>query len=92
MAEKHREHLINMLLEDRQAARMGKNPSAAVAASTRIADLLLSSDASTKQDKVHAVRIFVVHQNMCPVCKERTPIEDPQGTNNTHSPWDEDEE
>lgn len=84
----YRERVIDMLFEDRQNAKMKGNPSAAVAASTRIADLVLRSD-QEREKPINRVVVRIVHQVMCPHCKELGPIEDHAPGHKRDSDWEE---
>jgi hypothetical protein len=91
---KLRSDLINMLLTDREHALHNANPSAAVAASSRVVDLMLGrlsqDDELDRHEPVDKIRIIVVHQAVCPVCKEAGPITDAAPVQERRrSAWDE---
>jgi hypothetical protein len=73
---KLRGELVDMLLDDRRRALEAKNPSAAVTASSRIVDLMLGKFAEdvTTATPVTQLTHVIVHQVICPVCKERSAI------------------
>lgn len=70
---KLRRELIGMLLADRKSAIQQRNASAAITASTRIADLLLrqAEEEAAKAQPVTKLVHVIMHQRICPVCKER---------------------
>jgi hypothetical protein len=73
---KLRGELVDMLLDDRRRALEAKNPSAAIAASSRIVDLMLgkfAEDATTATPVTQLTHV-IVHQVICPVCKVRSAI------------------
>lgn len=75
--KKHRAKIIEYLLADRKAALEARNSSAAVQASTRLADLLLKDDEDARVAKpINRVVFAHVYQNMCPRCKELGPYLD----------------
>jgi len=72
---KVRSELVAMLMSDRAAALRHRNPSAAISASTKIADLLLNRMAEIENERpVTRLEHVIVHQILCPHCKELGPI------------------
>lgn len=99
--KKHRAKIVEMLLADRKAALEARNSSAAVQASTRLADLLLKDDEDARVTKpINRVATVIFHQIICPVCKEVGPITDVPPIADAPTPhpgraksgWDDDEE
>jgi hypothetical protein len=70
--------LVDMLLDDRRRALEAKNLSAAIAASGRIVDLMLGKFAEdvTTVTPITKLTHVIMHQVICPVCKERSEISD----------------
>ncbi len=69
---------LSMLVADREVALRERNASAAVTASTRIAELMLKQlDAEAKHSPpVATVITKVLHQVYCPHCREFGPLTD----------------
>ena len=96
-----RGELVDMLLDDRRRALQAKNPSAAIAASGRIVDLMLGKFAEdfTTATPITKIEQVIVHQVICPVCKERSavsatppPEAEPNAANPPASGWDDEPE
>jgi hypothetical protein len=98
MAGKHdklRAQLLDMLVSDRQFARAGGNPSAAVTASARIVDLLMERLAEeTAAQPISALTIEYTYASICPLCREKQALGGPMSEADRllprkHiSPWD----
>ena len=67
-----------MLLADRQSALRQRNASAAISASTKIADLLLrqAEEEAVKAAPITQLTHRIIHVTVCERCKERGAISD----------------
>ena len=75
---KLRRSIVEMLLSDRQAALRQRNPSAAISASTKIADLVLkeAEEQAAKHTPISKLTHRIIHVTVCERCKERGAISD----------------
>ena len=75
---KLRRSLVDMLLADRQSALRQRNASAAISASTKIADLLLrqAEEEAVKAAPITQLTHRIIHVTVCERCKERGAISD----------------
>jgi hypothetical protein len=76
--DKARIELVRMLEDDRRLAIKEKNPSASLAATVKLADMLLNQldEAEERRAQVTQLTHRVVHQVVCPRCRELSPVTD----------------
>jgi hypothetical protein len=68
--------LLSLLMEDRAAAKRERNPSAQLAATVKLAEIALRelAEAEARQPPLATLTTILLHQVICPVCREKTPV------------------
>src|SRR5262245_55996723 len=70
--------LVQMLEADRRLAIKERNPSASLAATVRLAELLLDqlAEAAEQHPQITTIKTVFLHQVICPVCREKGVVTD----------------